>query len=156
VIDQDVSAPHPRNLDDIVVGRTFVTGSKRLSAEEVLDFSQRFDPQPFHVNAEAAERSFFGGLAVSGWQTAAVSMRLLVDAGFVFDEGLIGAHADISWPSPTRIDDVVHVEATVLSVRPSRSRPGRGIATMRYKTVTDAREVRMALVADWLVFAAPH
>ncbi|MCU1482977.1 MAG: dehydratase [Subtercola sp.] len=147
-----MSTPHPRNLDDIVVGQTFVTATTVLTEQDVIGFASRFDPQPFHVDAAAAEKSFFGGLAASGWQTAVVSMRLLVDAGFVFDEGLIGAHADITWPSPTRIGDVLHVEATVLAVRPSRSRPERGIATMRYEAITDAGEVRMVIVADWLVF----
>jgi acyl dehydratase len=145
--------PFPRNLDEITIGQTFVTGSSVLTEEDELDFARRFDPQPFHVDANAAMNSFFAGLAASGWQTAAVSMRLLVDAGFVFDTGLIGAHADLTWPSPTRVDDVLHVEATVLDVRPSKSRPGRGIASVRYETITAAGETRLIMVADWLVFA---
>ncbi|MCU1413229.1 MAG: dehydratase [Microbacteriaceae bacterium] len=152
--DARAKRPFPRNLDEIAVGQTFVTGSSVLTAEDELDFARRFDPQPFHVDADAAMNSFFGGLAASGWQTAAVSMRLLVDAGFVFDKGLIGAHADLTWPSPTRVDDVLHVEVTILDARPSKSRPGRGIATVRYETMTEARETRLVIVADWLVFAA--
>ena len=144
--------PHPAYLEDLAVGQRFRTESATISEESLLAFAALYDPQPFHTDHEAAERSFFGGLAASGWQTAVVSMRLLVSAGFTFADGLIGAHADIAWPTPTRPGDVIHVVGEVLSFRESRSRPGRGIATMRYTTLTETGEERLRLTADWLVF----
>jgi acyl dehydratase len=124
-------------LDDLRVGQRFTTGEYVLDAEGMAEFARQWDPQPFHTDPEAAEGSFFGGLVASGWHTAAITMRLLVQ-DLPIAGGLIGAGGEISWPAPTRAGAVLHAECEVLEVRPSRSRPDRGIAVVRIETVDEA------------------
>ncbi|HEX2508182.1 MAG TPA: MaoC family dehydratase [Miltoncostaeaceae bacterium] len=123
----------PYYLDDLRVGQRFTTGEYELDADDAVAFASQWDPQPFHTDAEAAPGTFFGELVASGWYTAAITMRLLVQ-GFPVAGGLIGAGGEISWPAPTRPDAVLHVEGEVLEVRPSRSRPERGMAVVRLET----------------------
>jgi acyl dehydratase len=86
---------------------------REVTAETIKAFAAEFDPQPFHLDEAAAAASLFGGLAASGWHTAALTMRLLVDGGLPLAGGLIGASGELSWPRPTRPGDVLHVECTV-------------------------------------------
>lgn len=118
-------------LDDLFVGQRFSSGSVLVEEADVKDFAARWDPQPFHLDDDAARGTLFGGLAASGWHTAAMTMRLLVDGGLPLAGGLIGAGGEIAWPQPTRPGDVLTVETEVLEVRPSASRPDRGTATLR-------------------------
>lgn len=104
-------------LDDIRVGDRFNTDEYEISSQEIVDFAQQFDPQPFHLNDQAAVDSFFKGLAASGWHTAAITMRLLVTSGIPITAGIIGASVELAWPSPTRAGDILHVELTVMSVK---------------------------------------
>jgi acyl dehydratase len=120
-------------LEDLSVGDRFMSGDYALDAAQIKAFAQQFDPQPFHTDEEAAKHTFFGGLAASGWHTAAITMRLLVDSGLLAD-GIIGAGGVLQWPKPTRPGDVLHVESEVLEIVPSRSRPERGMVTMRCET----------------------
>lgn len=103
-------------------------------------FAAEFDPQPFHLDEEAARASLFRGLAASGWHTAAVAMRLLVDGGMPFANGLIGLGGEISWPRPTRAGDTLHVESEVIAIVPSRSRPNQAIVTVRSETLNQNSE----------------
>ena len=96
-------------LDDLHVGQRFVSGSHRIDEEQIKAFAVQFDPQPFHLDAEAAKHSFFGGLVASGWHTGAITMRLLVQGGLPIAGGLIGAGGEISWPRPTHPGEVLHV-----------------------------------------------
>jgi acyl dehydratase len=121
-------------LDDLQVGQHFTTASRTMSAADIRAFAAQFDPQPFHLAEEAAQNSIFGGLAASGWHTAAVTMRLIVETGPRLAGGIIGASAEVKWPQPTRPGDTLHVESEILAVRPSRSRPDRGIVTIRSAT----------------------
>jgi acyl dehydratase len=121
-------------LEDLRVGQRFVSGTHRIDEEQIGAFAEQFDPQPFHLDAEAAKATFFRGLVASGWHTAAITMRLLVEGGLPIAGGLIGAGGEITWPNPTRPGDVLQVESEVLELRPSRSRPDRGIATIRSET----------------------
>jgi len=89
-------------LDDLHVGQRFVSDPHRLDAEQIKAFAAEFDPQPFHLDEEAAKKSLFGGLAASGWHTAALSMRMLVESVPLAD-GLIGAELQLAWPRPTRL-----------------------------------------------------
>jgi acyl dehydratase len=145
----------PLYLDDLNPGDRFVTGSVQITAEQIKDFAAKFDPQPFHLDEHAAQSSFFGGLAASGWHTASLSMRLLVEGGLPLPEGIIGAGGEISWPRPTRPGDVLHVESIVLAVTPSRSRPERGIVTIENLTKTATGETVQRFVAKLVVPRRP-
>ena len=113
-------------LEDLHVGQTFPTGSITVTTEAIKAFARDYDPQPFHLDEAAAEASLFGGLAASGWHTAALSMRLLVD-GLPIAGGLIGVGGETTWPRPTRPGDTLTVHIEVLEITPSRSRPDRGM-----------------------------
>src|SRR5262249_16989143 len=141
----------PRFLDDLAVGQRFVSASHELTANEIRDFARQFDPQPFHLDADAARATLFGGLAASGWHTAAVTMRLLVGGGAPFAGGVIGAGGEIEWPRPTRPGDVLHVESEVIDVMPSRSKPDRGLVRLRSETKNQKGEVVQVLTAKLIV-----
>jgi acyl dehydratase len=141
----------PLYLEDLQVGQRFTTASQVMDAAEIKAFAAQFDPQPFHLAEEAAQHSILGGLAASGWHTAAVTMRLLVTTGPRLAGGVIGASAEINWPQPTRPGDTLHVESEVLAVRPSRSRPDRGIVIMRSATRNQRGEVVQLITANLMV-----
>jgi len=133
--------PHPSlYLDDFTVGRKFVTATFAVTAEDIKAFASRFDPQPFHLDEEAARRSVFGRLAASGWHTAGMTMRLLVESAFHVTGGLIGLGGEIEWPRATYAGDVLRVESEVLEARASRSKPDRGIVTIRHRTLNQRDE----------------
>lgn len=126
-------------LEDLVVGQRFVSSSWEVSAEEIVAFAARYDPQPFHLDHDDAGDSLFGGLAASGWHTAAMTMRRVVESVPVAG-GIIGSGGELTWPRPTRPGDVLHVETEVLEVAPSRSRPERGMAVVRCSTLNQNGE----------------
>ena len=121
-------------LEDLSVGQRFTTGTLTVTEAEIKAFAGRYDPQPFHLDDEAAKRTLFGGLAASGWHTAAMTMRMLVDGGAPLAWGIIGGGGEIAWPRPTRAGDVLHVEGTVMEILPSKSKPDRGMVLMRSET----------------------
>lgn len=145
------SAPKPLYLDDLAIGDQFVSGEHALDAAQIVDFAQKFDPQPFHLDAEAAKGTFFGGLAASGWHTMAITMKLLVQS-LPFSRGVIGAGAEISWPTPTRPEDVLSVQSKVLEITPSRSRPDRAIVLVESLTYNQRGELRQKAVAKVMAF----
>src|SRR3954471_8907963 len=118
-------------LEDFAVGQRFISNTRAVTADEIKTFAASFDPQPFHTDEAAAKASFFRGLAASGWHTAGITMSLLVKSGMPIAGGLIGAGAEIEWPKPVRPGDVLQVESEVLAVTPSRSRPERGMITVK-------------------------
>ena len=138
-------------LDDLKVGQRFTTASQTMDTAEIKAFAAQFDPQPFHLSEEAAKDSLFGALAASGWHTAAVTMRLLVETGPRLAGGVIGASGEVKWPQPTRPGDTLHVESEVLAVTPSRSRPERGIVAMRSTTFNQRDEVVQLMTANLVV-----
>ena len=142
-------------LEDLRVGQAFASATHALDEAQIFAFAGQFDPQPFHLDHEAAAGSLFGGLAASGWHTAAITMRLMVGGGVPVAGGIIGAGVDVKWPSPTRPDDVLRVESEVREIVPSRSRPDRGMVTMESKTLTQHGEVRQVLVAKLVVPRRP-
>lgn len=142
-------------LDDLKPGQTFASGAHVLDEAQIKAFAGAYDPQPFHVDSAAAARSFFGGLAASGWHTAAITMRLNVESGLPLAGGIIGAGGEIKWPHPARPGDTLHVESEVLEVVPSKSRPKRGIATIRSKTLNQRGEVVQEFTARLVVFRGP-
>jgi acyl dehydratase len=142
-------------LEDFSVGQRFLSGTQAMDADEIKAFGARFDPQPFHTDEVAAQVSFFHGLAASGWHTAAVTMSLLVKSGMPIAGGLIGASCEIAWPRPTRPGDVLQVESEVLAVSPSRSKPDRGMITLKSETKNQKGEVVQVLVSKMLAWKRP-
>ncbi|HEY9086039.1 MAG TPA: MaoC family dehydratase [Candidatus Tyrphobacter sp.] len=142
-------------LEDIDVGQRFTTASHAIDEAQIKAFAAQFDPQPFHLDADAAKNSLFGGLVASGWHTAAITMKLLVTSGARLANGTIGAGGEISWPGPTRPGDVLRVESEVLEVTPSRSKPDRGIVTMRSETRNQRDEVVQVLTAKLVIPRRP-
>jgi acyl dehydratase len=142
-------------LDDLQVGQRFQSGSHRLSVGEIKSFAGSYDPQPFHLDEAAAEGSLFGGLAASGWHTAAITMRLLVQGGAPLAGGLIGAGCELAWPRPTRPGDTLSVESEVLEIRPSRSKPDRGMITLKSETRNQDGDVVQVLTARLVVPKRP-
>ncbi|QRM29201.1 MaoC family dehydratase [Microvirga sp. VF16] len=138
-------------LDDLHVGQTFTSASHRLDAEQIKRFAAEFDPQLFHLDDEAAARSLFAGLAASGWHTAALTMRMLVNGGAPIAGGLVGAGAEIAWPKPTRPGDELHVVSEVMEIIPSRSKPDRGIVVLRSETRNQRGEVVQVLTSKLVV-----
>ncbi|CAE6806527.1 Acyl dehydratase [Burkholderia sp. GAS332] len=140
-------------LDDLVPGQQFGGGARiRIEEERSKTFASEFDPQPFHLDEGAARASIFRGLAASGWHTAAVTMRLLVDSGFKPAGGIVGAGFDeLRWPLPVRPGDELHVEIEVLEVRPSKSRPEQGLVKLRTTTLNQNQEVVQISVGNLVV-----
>lgn len=142
-------------LEDFAVGQRFTSATRGLDADQIKAFASQFDPQPFHLDEAMADKSFFHGLAASGWHTAAITMSLLVKSGMPIAGGLIGAGAEIAWPRPVRPGDVLQVESEVLAVTPSRSRPERGMITVKSQTKNQHGEVVQILTSRMLVWKRP-
>lgn len=142
-------------LDDLTIGQSFTTGTHVMTKGEIIAFAHQFDPQPFHTDPEAAKDTFFAGLAASGWHTACVTMRLLVDGGPRLGGGMIGGGGELTWPKPTRPGDVLHVVSTVTEIRPSRSRPERGMVLLRSETLNQLGEVAQVMVTKQVVQRRP-
>ena len=141
-------------LDDLRVGQRFTSEAYAIDSSKIKQFAAEFDPQPFHLDEAAAEGSVFRGLAASGWHTAAVTMRLL--AGSVpLAGGIVGVGGEISWPQPTRPGDSLHVESEIIEIRPSRSKPDRGIVTVRGTTLNQNQEPVYLLTAKLVVPKRP-
>ena len=138
-------------LDDLEVGQEFTSGTHPLDADQIIAFASQFDPQPFHLDPEAARESFFQGLAASGWHTMAITMRLLVDS-MPFAQVIIGAGGEISWPRPTRPGDILRVKSRITEIRPSRSKPDRGMVLVNSLTLNQAGEVLQDFSARLVVF----
>jgi acyl dehydratase len=139
-------------LEDYAVGQTFGSGQLRMDQERIKTFAAEFDPQPFHLDEEAARTTLFRGLAASGWHTAAATMRLLVDSELKPAGGLVGAGLDeLNWPRPVRPGDVLHLKNEVIAVRPSKSRPGQGVIKVRTTTLNQNDEPVQILVANLVV-----
>ena len=142
-------------LDDLHVGQRFTSDTHLIDEEQIKAFAKQFDPQPFHLDAEAAKGTLFEGLVASGWHTAAITMRLLVES-MPIAGGVIGAGAEISWPKPTRPGAVLRVESEILELRPSRSRPDRGLAIIRSETRNQLGEIVQVLAAKLVVPRRPN
>jgi acyl dehydratase len=138
-------------LDDLQVGQRFTSGTYVIEEARIKAFAAEFDPQPFHLDETAAQASVFKGLAASGWHTAAIAMRLLVDGGLPFAHGIVGLGGEIAWPRPTRPGDTLHVESEIVEIRPSRSNPQQGIVTVRSTMLNQGGEAVYVLTAKLLV-----
>jgi len=145
-----------RYLEDFAVGQKFGSGKLKVEAERVKSFASEFDPQPFHLDDTAARGSIFRGLAASGWHTAAMTMRLLVESDVKPAGGIIGAGFDeFRWPRPVRPGDELSIEAEVLEVRPSKSRPDQGMIKLRTTTLNQNGEPVQISVGNLVVPRRP-
>lgn len=145
-----------RYLEDFAVGQTFGSARLRVEADRIKSFAAEFDPQPFHLDDTAARDSIFRGLAASGWHTAAITMRLLVESDVKPAGGIVGAGFDeFRWPRPVRPGDELRIEAEVLEVRPSKSRPDQGLIKLRTTTFNQDNEPVQVSVGNLVVPRRP-
>lgn len=138
-------------LDDLAIGQHFHSSTYTLTEEKLIAFAAEYDPQPFHIDKEAATATLFKGLAASGWHTAAITMKLLNDGAAPFAGGIIGAGGEIEWPRPTRPGDVLHVVSEVVEIIPSSSKPQQGLVVLRSETRNQHEEVLQVLTAKLIV-----
>jgi acyl dehydratase len=138
-------------LEDLHVGQRFTSATHEIDTAQIKAFAREFDPQPFHLDEEAAKTTLFGGLAASGWHTAAISMRLMVKTGLPLAGGILGAGGEINWPKPTRPGDILQVVSEIEEITPSRSRPDRGMVRVRNETRNQHGEVLQVLIAKLIV-----
>jgi acyl dehydratase len=142
-------------LEDLHVGQRFISGTYRITEDQIRAFALEFDPQPFHLDEVKANASIFAGLAASGWHTAAVAMRLLVTGGLPLGNGIIGLGGDLAWPRPTRPGDTLHVESEVMEIVPSRSKPNQAVVKVRSTTMNQQGEAVHVFTGKVLVFKRP-
>ena len=145
-----------RYLEDFAAGQSFGSGRLRVEKDRVKSFAAEFDPQPFHLDEEAARESLFRGLAASGWHTAAMTMRLLVESELKPAGGIIGAGFDeFRWPRPVRPGDELHLLIEVMEVRPSKSRPEQGMIKLKTTTLNQNDEPVQVSVGNLVVPRRP-
>jgi acyl dehydratase len=137
-------------FEDFTEGRVFVTAGITMTEASIIEFAAMHDPQPFHLDKEAAQKSIFGGLVASGFQTMALSFRLFASLG-TLKNNLGGPGVDaIRWPRPVFAGDTIHCRVTVTEPRASKSRPDRGILRWRFETLNQRDEVVMT--GDFISF----
>lgn len=145
-----------RYLEDFEAGQTFRSGCIRIEADRIKRFAAEFDPQPFHLDESAASRSVFGSLAASGWHTAAITMRLLVEGDLKPAGGIVGAGFDeFRWQRPVRPGDELRVDSEVLEVRASKSHPDQGVIKVRATTLNQHDEAVQVFVGNLIVLRRP-
>ena len=143
-------------LEDLEVGRTVEVGQVTVTAEEIVEFARKFDPQPFHTDEAAARGSPFGGLIASGWHTASLCMRLVVER-LIDPATTLGSPGvdELRWLRPVRPADILTLRVTVLEATPSRSKPDRGIGRFRYDLSNQRGESVMTMVALGMIRRRP-
>jgi acyl dehydratase len=150
------TAMRPLYLEDLAKGQKFHTGSVSVTADAIKAFAAEFDPQPFHLDEAAAAKSLFGGLAASGWHTAAITMRLFVDGDLRLAGGIVGAGLDeMRWTKPVYPGDALTLETEVLEMRPSKSRLDQGLIKVRNTVLNQRREPALVQVVNLLVQRRP-
>ena len=142
-------------LDDLYVGQSWVSAPHLIDADQIRTFAAEFDPQPFHLSEEGAAGTLFGSLAASGWHTAAITMRLLVES-VPLAEGLVGAELQLAWPRPTRPGMTLQVFSEIVDIKPSRSKPDMAIVTMRNQTRDQDGETLQVFEVKMPIFKRPN
>jgi acyl dehydratase len=144
----------PLRFAEFRPGQRFRSAPRRIDADEIKAFAQAFDPQPFHLDEAAAADSLFGGLAASGWHTAALAMRMNVDGALPIAGGIIGNAIDeLRWPHPVRPGDTLAAESEVLEVIPSATRPGQGRLRVACRVFNQDGVLVMSYIATLVVRA---
>ena len=146
-----------RYFEDFVVGQVHKpSGRVRVEKNEIIAFAKQFDPQPFHLDEDAARNSIFGRLVASGWHTAALTMRLIAGSEYRAATGTIGLGFEgLRWPIPVHPGDELRIESEVLEMRTSKSRPDRGLLKIRTRTFNQDGEVVQELIANAMVPRRP-
>lgn len=130
------------SFDDFTPGRRFPLGPKLVTAEEIIEFAEEFDPQPMHLSEEAGKASILGGLAASGWHTCGMLMRMTVDSYISQSPSQAGLGVDmVDWKKPVLAGDTLSGTTTVLEQRVSRSRPGLGVVKLRHELQNQRGEI---------------
>lgn len=139
-------------LDDLSVGQVFTTNGLTLSEAEIIDFAWRYDPQPFHLDSGAAAASPYGGLIASGFQSLAICFRLFIQSGLFFESSIGSPGIDeLRWLAPVRPGDTLKTRVEILALRPSNSKPDRGIARMCYQALNQRDEVVLSFIVNHLL-----
>ncbi len=144
-------------FDDLTVGQVFTSGTATVARDRIVEFAAEFDPQPQHLSEETARDSLFGELVASGWHTGSLTMRLQLEALLGhFPGGAMGAQVDsMAWLKPVRPGDALRATVEVMAKRPSRSRPDRGILTLKTTTLNQHNEAVMVMTAAVLAPLRP-
>ncbi|MEQ6435045.1 MaoC family dehydratase [Comamonas sp. w2-DMI] len=142
-------------LEDLYEGQKFVSGDHPLDEAQIVAYARQFDPQVFHLDADAAQNTFFQGLAASGWHTASISMRLVTESIPLADGIIGGGVEELAWPQPTRPGDVLHLESEIVEIIPSRSRPDRAMVRLLCQTKNQRGEVLQRFRPKLLAFRRP-
>jgi acyl dehydratase len=143
-------------LEDLKIGDRFGSDTIEVTEQGIFDFARQFDPQPFHLDCDAARQSIFKELTASGWHTAAMSMRLFVTGEFKPVGGSIGLAVDeLRWPQPVRPGDILKLETEILDVRKSKSKPDRGIIRIRNVTTNQRGEIVQTFMAFVMIRRRP-
>ncbi|MWD28085.1 acyl dehydratase [Aquicoccus sp. SCR17] len=144
-------------FDDMGVGFSYETDEREITEEEIIAFAQQWDPQPFHLDPEAARETHYGGLIASGLQTLAMAFRLTLDAG-IWNESSAGSPGldELRWRRPVRPGDRLKVRGQVTDMRPSRSKPERGMTEIAYEVLNQHGEVVMSYRAMHLLMRSPE
>lgn len=141
-----------RYFDDFAIGERFVTPGITITESEIIDFALRYDPQPFHLDAQAAAQSLYGGLIGSGFQTLALSFRLFIQSG-VLSACSMGSPGidELRWLAPVRPGDTLHTEVEVVASKPSRSKPDRGMLQLRYVVINQHGDTVLSYLINHLL-----
>ncbi len=142
--------------EDFAVGETVEIGTKHVTRDEIIAFASEFDPQPFHLDEEAAKASILGGLCASGWHSCAMVMRMMCD-GFLLETASLGAPGveEARWSKPVFADDVVTLHRTCLASRASSSRPELGLVRFEWRLVNQRGETPVTMT-NWLMLRRRH
>lgn len=130
-------------FEDFKIGQCFTSNSYQISKQEIIEFATKYDPQIFHTNEELAKNSFFGTLVASGWHTAAITMKLIIESDMKVKNGMIGAGVEVSWPKPTYPDDILTVYSTILELNEPKSKPDCGFILVESLTKNQNNEIIM-------------
>lgn len=145
----------PRYYEDFAIGDRMLTPGITLTEANIIDFAMRYDPQPIHVDAEAAARGFYGGIIASGWQLTALAFRMVWQSGFIYG-GSLGSPGveELKWTRPVRPGDTIAVEVEVLAMRPS-AKGGRGYLTVAYTVKNQRGEAVMSMKGTQIMALRP-
>ncbi len=133
--------------EDFTPGRVFETVTRTLSEEDIVRFAREYDPQAYHTDAEAAQHSPFGGLIASGWQTAAVGMRLMCDS-YLLESSCVGSPGldELRWMKPVRPGDTLRLRSSVIKATPSGKQPNRGTVLFCWEILNQNGEVALSML----------
>ncbi|MCC3306676.1 MaoC family dehydratase [Sneathiella sp. HT1-7] len=146
-----------RYWEDFTVGMVMEFGGYEVTEEEVIEFATAFDPQPFHIDKDAAKEHFFGGIIASGWHTGSMCMKMMVD-NYLIDSASMGSPGieQLRWKQPVRPGEVLHVKAEVLDRSLPKSRPELGFVKFSHTVLNQKDEVKMTMISSGMFLRCPE